>query len=184
MFNLANKLTLLRMLLVPLVIVLLYFQGPVTCVLATLAFIAASITDWADGYVARRNNMVTSMGKFLDPLADKVLICSVLIMFCTLGWAEAWVVILIVCRELVVTGLRAIAIDEGIVLAADRYGKLKTVLQIAAIIPMLLHYPYWGVRLWPIGEVILYLALIMSVVSCVNYCYGFYRKIAAKNAAA
>ena len=142
MFNLANKLTLLRMLLVPLVIVLLYFQGPVTCVLAALAFIAASITDWADGYVARRNNMVTSMGKFLDPLADKVLICSVLIMFCTLGWAEAWVVILIVCRELVVTGLRAIAIDEGIVLAADRYGKLKTVLQIAAIIPMLLHYPY------------------------------------------
>ena len=102
MFNLANKLTLLRMLLVPLVIVLLYFQGPVTCVLAALAFIAASITDWADGYVARRNNMVTSMGKFLDPLADKVLICSV---------------------------------------------------------------------------------LIMSVVSCVNYCYGFYRKIAAKNAA-
>ena len=76
MFNLANKLTLLRMLLVPLVIVLLYFQGPVTCVLAALAFIAASITDWADGYVARRNNMVTSMGKFLDPLADKVLICS------------------------------------------------------------------------------------------------------------
>lgn len=148
-----------------------------------LAFIAASITDWADGYVARRNNMVTSMGKFLDPLADKVLICSVLIMFCTLGWAEAWVVILIVCRELVVTGLRAIAIDEGIVLAADRYGKLKTVLQIAAIIPMLLHYPYWGVRLWPIGEIILYLALIMSVVSCVNYCYGFYRKVAAKNAA-
>ena len=67
MFNLANKLTLLRMLLVPLVIVLLYFEGPVTCVLATLAFIAASITDWADGYVARRNNMVTSMGKFLDP---------------------------------------------------------------------------------------------------------------------
>ena len=124
MFNLANKLTLLRMLLVPLVIVLLYFEGPVTCVLATLAFIAASITDWADGYVARRNNMVTSMGKFLDPLADKVLICSVL-----------------------------------------------------------LHYPYWGVRLWPIGEIILYLALIMSVVSCVNYCYGFYRKVAAKNAA-
>ena len=163
MFNLANKLTLLRMLLVPLVIVLLYFEGPVTCVLATLAFIAASITDWADGYVARRNNMVTSMGKFLDP--------------------QAWVVILIVCRELVVTGLRAIAIDEGIVLAADRYGKLKTVLQIAAIIPMLLHYPYWGVRLWPIGEIILYLALIMSVVSCVNYCYGFYRKVAAKNAA-
>ena len=181
--NLANKITLLRILMVPLIIVLLYFEGPVFCFLAACAFGFASLTDWVDGYIARRRNMVTSMGKFLDPLADKVLICSVLIMFVHLHWAPAWVVIVMVCRELIVTGLRAIAMDEGIVLAADKFGKAKTVLQICAIIPLTLHYPYWGVRLWPIGEVILYLALIMSVVSCVNYCYGFYRKIAAKNAA-
>ena len=164
MFNLANKLTLLRMLLVPLVIVLLYFQGPVTCVLAALAFIAASIPDWADGYVARRNNMVTSMGKFLDPLADKVLICSVLIMFCTLGWAEAWVVILIVCRELVVTGLRAIAIDEGIVLAADRYGKLKTVLQTVALVLFIL--PLGAVGWWLMipGWIVMAAVVVVTVV--------------------
>ena len=101
MLNLANKITLLRILMAPLVVVLLYFEGPVFCILAALAFIFAAITDWMDGYIARRENMVTSMGKFLDPLADKVLICSVLIMFVKLGWAPAWVVIVIVCRELV-----------------------------------------------------------------------------------
>lgn len=144
MFNLANKITLLRILMAPLVVILLYFEGPVFCVLAALAFIFASITDWVDGYIARRENMVTSMGKFLDPLADKVLICSVLIMFVKLGWAPAWVVIVIVCRELVVTGLRAMAIDEGVVLAADYFGKAKTVLQIFAVVPLMLHYPHIG----------------------------------------
>ena len=154
MLNLANKITLLRILMAPLVVVLLYFEGPAFCILAALAFIFAAITDWMDGYIAQRENMATSMGKFLDPLADKVLICSVLIMFVKLGWAPAWVVIVIVCRELVVTGLRAMAIDEGIVLAADKFGKAKTVLQIVAIVPLILHYPLFGVALWPIGEVL------------------------------
>jgi len=154
MLNLANKITLLRILMAPLVVVLLYFEGPAFCILAAL---------------------VTSMGKFLDPLADKVLICSVLIMFVKLGWAPAWVVIVIVCRELVVTGLRAMAIDEGIVLAADKFGKAKTVLQIVAIVPLILHYPLFGVALWPIGEVLLYVALALALISGVNYCYYFYR---------
>lgn len=180
MFNLANKITLLRILMAPLVVILLYFEGPVFCVLAALAFIFASITDWVDGYIARRENMVTSMGKFLDPLADKVLICSVLIMFVKLGWAPAWVVIVIVCRELVVTGLRAMAIDEGVVLAADYFGKAKTVLQIFAVVPLMLHYPILGVRLWPIGEVLLYAALILALISGVNYCYDFYRSTCNK----
>ena len=175
MLNLANKITLLRILMTPLVVLLLYFEGPVACILATLAFIFASLTDWADGYIARRSNMVTSMGKFLDPLADKVLICSVLIMFVNLGWAPAWVVIIIVCRELVVTGLRAIAIDEGIVLAADKFGKAKTVLQIFAIVPLALHYPLWGMDLQPLGLALLYVALVLAVVSGSNYCYDFYR---------
>ena len=129
-----------------------------------------------DGYIARRRNMVTSMGKFLDPLADKVLICSVLIMFVHLHWAPAWVVIVMVCRELIVTGLRAIAMDEGIVLAADKFGKAKTVLQICAIIPLTLHYPYWGYELWRYGEWLLYLAMLMAIFSCINYCVGFYGK--------
>ncbi|GFH62881.1 MAG: CDP-diacylglycerol-glycerol-3-phosphate 3-phosphatidyltransferase [Candidatus Desulfovibrio kirbyi] len=183
MFNLANKITLLRILMVPFVIALLYFESPLTCVLAALAFIFASLTDWADGYIARRENMVTSMGKFLDPLADKVLICSVLIMFVKLDWAPAWVVILTVCRELVVTGLRAMAIDENIVLAADNLGKLKTVLQIFAIVPLMLHYPYFGITLWPVGEYLLYVALILAIFSGVNYSYDFYRLACRKQQA-
>ena len=182
--NLANKITLLRILMVPLIIVLLYFEGPVFCFLAALAFAFASLTDWVDGYIARRRNMVTSMGKFLDPLADKLLVCSVLIMFVHLQWAPAWVVIVMVCRELIVTGLRAIARDEGIVLAADKFGKAKTVLQICAIIPMTLHYPYWGYELWRLGEWLLYLAMLMAIFSCINYCVGFYGKQRKQTSAA
>lgn len=176
MFNLANKLTFLRILMAPIVVVLLYFEGPAMCWFATCAFIFASITDWADGYIARRENMVTSFGKFLDPLADKVLICSVLIMFVHLGWVPAWVTIIIVCRELVVTGLRAMAIDEGIVLAADKFGKAKTILQIVAIVPLLIHYPFWGFNPQPLGEALLYLALVLAVFSGFNYTYSFYKK--------
>ncbi len=175
MFNLANKLSLLRILMTPFVVLLLYFPGPVTCTLAVLVFIFAAFTDWMDGYVARRYNTVTSMGKFLDPLADKLLICSVLIMFAMLGWAPAWVVIVIVCRELVVTGLRAMAIDEGIVLAADKFVKAKTVLQMLAIIPLTLHFPICGWRLWPVGEALLYAAMLVAIYSGINYCMYFYR---------
>lgn len=175
MLNLANKISILRILMTPLVIVLLYFPGRVTCVLAALVFIFAAITDWMDGYIARKWNMVSSMGKFLDPLADKLLICSVLIMFVMLAWAPAWVVIVIVCRELIVTGLRALAIDEGIVLAADKFGKAKTVLQIAAIVPITLHFPLFGVDIAPIGLGLLYAAMIVALYSGCNYCLYFYQ---------
>lgn len=175
MLNLANKISLLRVLMAPLVVILLYFPGRFTCALAALVFIFAAITDWMDGYIARRSNMVTSMGKFLDPLADKLLICSVLIMFVMLDWAPAWVVIVIVCRELMVTGLRALAIDEGIVLAADRFGKAKTVLQILAIIPITLHYPLFGIQIASIGLVLLYAAMLVALYSGCNYCVYVYK---------
>lgn len=175
MLNLANQLSLLRILLTPIVVGLLYFPGPILCIIAVLIFIFASLTDWLDGYIARHYNSVTSMGKFLDPLADKLLICSVLIMFVKLDWAPAWVVIVIICRELIVTGLRAIAIDEGIVLAADRFGKAKTVLQMCAIVPLTLHYPIWGIKIWPIGEYILYVAMLVAIYSGINYCAKFIR---------
>ncbi len=175
MFHLANKLTFIRILMAPLIVLLLYFEGPIFCIFAALAFIFASLTDFADGYIARRQNMVTSLGKFLDPLADKVLVCSVLIMFVYLQWVPAWITILIVCRELVVTGLRAIAIDEGIVLAADEYGKLKTVAQFFAMVPLLIHYPFLGFDLQPVGMFLLYVSLVLAVYSGGNYVYGFYK---------
>ena len=174
MLTLATKITLLRIILIPLVLLLLYFENPTNCILAAIAFAAAGITDWMDGYVARHHHMVTNMGKFLDPLADKLLICAVLIMLVDLGWAPAWVVIIIVSRELVITGLRTIAIDEGIVMAADRYGKLKTVLQIAAILPLLIHYPLLGIDMHFWGTIILYLSMIMAIVSCINYFRQFW----------
>ncbi len=179
MLNLANKITILRILMTPLVVVLLYFPGRITCLCAVLVFVFAAITDWMDGYIARRSNMVTSMGKFLDPLADKLLICSVLIMFVRLEWAPAWVVIVIVCRELLITGLRTLAIDEGIVLAADRFGKAKTVLQILAIVPLTLHYPLWGIDVAFIGILLLYAAMLVAVYSGCNYCIYVYKN--AKN---
>lgn len=175
MWNLANKITLLRMFMAPVVVVLLYYQGPVVCLVAAGAFVFASLTDWVDGYIARRENMVTSFGKFLDPLADKVLICSVLIMFVQLNWVPAWVTVVMVCRELIVTGLRAMAIDEGIVLAADRYGKAKTILQILAIVPLLVHYPLFGFDVQYIGKILLYIALVLAVFSGANYLYDFYK---------
>ncbi|MCR5813700.1 MAG: CDP-diacylglycerol--glycerol-3-phosphate 3-phosphatidyltransferase [Desulfovibrio sp.] len=183
MLNLANKITILRMLITPVVLVLLYFHGPVTCALAVAAFVAAAFTDWYDGYIARHENMVTNMGKFLDPLADKILICAVLIMFTALGWASAWLVIIIVCRELIVTGLRAIAIDEGITMAADKFGKAKTVTQMLAIVPLSLHYPLFGLDLSGFGTFMLFVAMLLAVFSGVNYCLTFYRQLKSKHAA-
>lgn len=175
MFNLANKLTLLRVLAVPVIVLLLYFPNRATCILAVLVFGLASLTDMVDGIVARRQNMVTNFGKFLDPLADKVLIGSVLIMLAYLQWVPAWVVVIIVCRELIVTGLRAAAMERGMVLAADRFGKLKTILQTLALIPLLFHYPFFGKDPNGFGLVLLYLALFMTVFSGANYLYNFYR---------
>jgi CDP-diacylglycerol--glycerol-3-phosphate 3-phosphatidyltransferase len=172
MFNLPNCLTLTRIFAAPLMVVLLYYEGPLNCFGAALLFTLASITDLLDGHIARRDNLVTSFGKFLDPLADKVLICSVLIMLTYLNWIAAWITIVIVCRELVVTGLRAMAADEGTVIAADTFGKWKTILQSIALIPLTVHYPVMGINVHALGEFLLYIALALTVVSGVNYIYS------------
>jgi CDP-diacylglycerol--glycerol-3-phosphate 3-phosphatidyltransferase len=176
MFNLPNCLTLTRIFAAPLVVVLLYHEGPFVCFCAALLFMLASITDLLDGHIARRDNLVTSFGKFLDPLADKVLICSVLIMLTYLNWISAWITILIVCRELLVTGLRAMAAGEGIVIPADTFGKWKTTLQSLAIVPLTIHYPVLGFNVHSLGEFLLYIALALTVVSGVNYLYAYCHK--------
>ena len=176
-FNLANNLTLLRIAAVPVIVGLLYKPGRYTCLLALLFFIAASVTDFIDGVIARRMNLVTNIGKFLDPLADKLLIGSVLIMLVQLGWVQAWVAICIICRELAVTGLRAVAADMGVVIAADRFGKAKTILQTLSLCPLLLHYPWFGFDPAPVGEVLLYFALALTLASGVHYLYSFYKKM-------
>ena len=176
MSNLANKLTLARIAAVPLLVLLLYFPGRGVCLVAMLIFVIASLTDIVDGIVARRQGLVTTLGKFLDPLADKLLIASLLVMLTKLGWVEAWVSVIIICREIAVTGLRAIAVDHGVVIAADRFGKLKTILQMLALCPLTLHYPWYGFDPNPLGNVLLYSALVLTLVSGVNYFYGFGKK--------
>ena len=175
LLNLPNKITLSRILMVPVIIVLLYFENRYTCLLACIGFIIASATDLLDGHIARRSNMITSFGKFLDPLADKVLVTSVLVMLVELDRAAAWIAIVIICRDLIITGLRAIAADEGVVIAADTFGKWKTILQMLALIPLVLHYPWLGLSPVKLGQFLLYIAVALTVFSGANYLHTFHR---------
>ncbi|MBR7552955.1 CDP-diacylglycerol--glycerol-3-phosphate 3-phosphatidyltransferase [Allobacillus sp. GCM10007491] len=179
--NIPNKITLSRILMIPLFIILLvvpfnwttYSIGemsiPLEHILAGILFIIASVTDWVDGYYARKYNLVTNLGKFLDPLADKLLVSAALICLVELGMAEAWLVILIISREFAVTGLRLVAAGEGIVLAASNMGKIKTVLQISATAFLLLHHFPFSYLGFPIGTILLYLAAFVTVLSGVEY---------------
>ncbi len=176
--NLANMLTLARIFAVPVIVVLLHleqtYQTPVLAFVACGVFVLASLTDMADGYIARRQNLITNLGKFLDPLADKLLLSSVLIMLVQLGWVDAWIVVVIICREIAVTGMRGVAADKGVVIAADQYGKMKTIAQSLALGPLLAHYPILGIDPAPIGMFVLYVALALTVFSGGNYLYNFY----------
>ena len=131
--NLPNKLSLLRVMLIPVLVVLMYLPGPVFVILSTAVFGIAAFTDYLDGHIARRDGIVTDFGKFIDPVADKLLVLSALIMLIHRGLMDAWPVILILCRELAVDGLRMIAVGKGKVIAADKLGKWKTTFQMILI---------------------------------------------------
>jgi CDP-diacylglycerol--glycerol-3-phosphate 3-phosphatidyltransferase len=177
MFNKANQLTLLRIFAVPFIVLLLYFPNRLTCLLATIVFIIASVTDFLDGFFARRYNLISNLGKFLDPLADKLLIMSALVMLTYLRWVPAWITILIIGREITVTGLRGIAAEKGIVISADKYGKLKTIFQIIAICPLILHYPIKGFNSIFWGGILIYIALALTLFSGLNYIYKFLKEV-------
>jgi CDP-diacylglycerol--glycerol-3-phosphate 3-phosphatidyltransferase len=173
--NVPNALTVFRILAAPFIIALLYFPTRTTCLLATIFFLVAILTDLADGFWARKYNQVTNFGKFLDPLADKILIASVMIMLVELNWIPAWIAIIVIVRELLVTGLRAIAADKGQVIAADKYGKMKTIMQSVAMIPLIYHYPVFGIDVAQLGFLLLLVAVVLTLYSGWNYLYGFYR---------
>lgn len=172
----ANKLTMIRIGAVIPILFLIHFPSVWTCWIAAVLFILAAITDFFDGYIARKEKQVTNFGKFLDPLADKLLICSILIEMSGLGWVPAWIVTIIIIRELAVTGLRAVAADKGVVIAADWYGKWKTGFQIMALIPLTIHYPVFGIPSAIIGSSILWIALILTIFSGCNYFINFYKE--------
>ena len=175
LLNLPNSITLSRIAFVPVILALVAMETRWSCFFAALFFTVAALSDLVDGYLARKNNLITSLGKFLDPLADKVLVSSVLIMFVALAWVPAWIVIVIICRDLMVTGLRAVASDEGVVIAADKYGKWKTTLQMISLVPLLLHHDWFGLPLGTIGLVLLYISLFLTVFSGINYFMQFFK---------
>jgi CDP-diacylglycerol--glycerol-3-phosphate 3-phosphatidyltransferase len=174
-WNIPNLLSVFRILTVPLVVTCLFWPSPAASFWAALIFGVASITDLLDGYIARWQKSETAIGQLLDPLADKLLINSALIMLIPLGRISAWMVVLIVAREVAVTGLRGIASIEGLVIAASSLGKAKTILQTAALVGLLLHYEYMGVdfHLW--GMTLMWIALAVTVWSGFDYFYKFYR---------
>lgn len=183
--NLANKLTLIRIILVPIFLVFIAYQDlPYGSVIATLIFIIASVTDQLDGYIARSRNQVTNFGKFMDPLADKLLVTAALISLVELQLVPAWAAIVIIAREFAVSGLRTIAASEGLVIAASWWGKIKTVIQIIAIVLLLLQVNIInspGIKELVAGssflrnffiyvpDISLYLAVAITIISGVDY---------------
>ncbi len=175
-WNLPNMLTGARVLAIPLVILLLAYPGKVTNFLGALSFAAAGATDFFDGWFARRHQLVSRTGKFMDPLADKLLITAALIMLVASGRVAAWMAVVIVGRELAVTGLRALAAADGIILAADRWGKSKTLLQIVALTALILHDPYFGIDFANLGNILMWAALAVTLISGVSYFLNFFWK--------
>jgi CDP-diacylglycerol--glycerol-3-phosphate 3-phosphatidyltransferase len=168
-----NCLTLLRIFTVPGIVILLLFPNRLCTFLAALLFSAAAITDYLDGYLARKRRLVSNLGKIIDPIADKLLVSTAFIMLTALGWVSAWMVCIIIGREISVTGLRNIIAEQQIDVSASALGKYKTGFQIAAIIPLLIHYPYLGIDLNAIGQFFLWGALIFTVWSGADYFVRF-----------
>lgn len=166
--NLPNKLTVLRVILIPFfVLALLAFGGSVRMMryLAAAIFIVASLTDLLDGKIARKYNLVTNFGKFMDPLADKLLVCSALICLIELGQLPSWMVIIIVSREFIISGFRLVAVKQGVVIAASYWGKFKTTFQMIAVVLMILNLPALNL----LTVTCTWIALILTVVSLVDY---------------
>ncbi len=174
-WNIPNLLSVFRILTVPFMVAFLFWSSPFASFCAALIFGLASITDLLDGYIARYQKSETAIGKLLDPLADKLLINSALIMLIPLGRIPAWIVVLIVAREVAVTGLRGIASIEGLVIAASSWGKAKTILQTFALVGLLLHYEYFGIDFHLLGMILMWIALAITLWSGFDYFYKFYQ---------
>lgn len=180
--NLPNLLTVTRILLIPVFVILFATPTPDRSLMAAIVFVIAAVTDLLDGYLARKSGQVTTLGKLLDPIADKLLVLSALILLVNVDRVSALVAIVIIAREVAVTGVRAIAASEGIIISAETTGKYKMVLQIVAIVLLILegtvaealgnlHLP---------GLVTLYFSLVLSYVSGAKYVWSFWNQLAAK----
>ena len=169
--NLPNKLTLLRVIMIPFFVFFLLINPDSTAlrIIADLIFIAASLTDMADGKIARKYNLVTNFGKFMDPLADKLLVCSAMICLIQTSQLAAWYVIIIIAREFIISGFRLIAAENGLVIAANIFGKIKTTTQMIMIVILVANLPFGWLQV--LGEIFKWVALIMTILSLVIYIY-------------
>jgi CDP-diacylglycerol--glycerol-3-phosphate 3-phosphatidyltransferase len=168
-----NTLTLFRIAAVPIIVILMLYPNRISTFAAAILFSIAAITDYFDGYIARTRGLVSNLGKVMDPVADKLLVSSAFIMLASLGWVPAWIVCIIIGREIAVTGLRNIIAEKGEDVSASNLGKYKTGFQIAAAIPLLIHYPFFGLNAHAIGTLFLWGALAFTIWSGADYFIKF-----------
>lgn len=167
--NLANKITMFRIFLLPIFVLSCYFDQ--SGISSLLIFLLGSFSDFLDGYVARKYNMITDFGKFIDPIADKILVLSAFIMFIDRGFVEPWVVIVVLFRELLISGFRMLAAKKNISIAADIFGKLKTTTQFFCVIFFFLTIILISGKMFIIGKVLLYISVVLTILSMINYLY-------------
>jgi CDP-diacylglycerol--glycerol-3-phosphate 3-phosphatidyltransferase len=182
LLNAPNLMTLARIALIPVFLYLLSYENRRNSFLAAAVYAVCALTDWFDGWLARISNKVTTLGKFLDPLADKVIVVSALVMLVRLGRVPVWVVVVIITREFLISGVRTIAATEGLVIPASQGGKWKTSLQLCGVICLMLHYHYmidYGfgtvvTDFQTVGSLLLYLSLVPLIASAIDYVRAFY----------
>lgn len=179
-FNLPNTITLMRIGVVPFLFILLLAPGKFWSLLMAALFIAASLTDLIDGYVARKYSLVTTIGKFLDPIADKLLVSTAMILMIPIGRIPAWIVAITIIRDLLVDWIRSASSSEGFVIQASRLGKQKTLAQNIAVTALMIHYSIFSIDAHAVGIVILYIALGLTIISGVDYFVKYYRYRAGK----
>jgi len=166
--NLPNKITLFRVIMIPVLLVLMLVPGiPLGNHFAALVFIVASVSDFLDGYLARKNNLVTNCGKFMDPLADKLLVCSALICFVEFHYIPSWIVIIIIAREFIISGFRLVASDNGVVIAASYWGKFKTTFQMISCVLFILKLGYWWTNI--LEQLFLWISFALTLISLFEY---------------
>jgi len=176
-YNLPNTISMLRIGVIPVLFCLLFSPGPAMSLVIAALFIIAGLTDLLDGYIARRFQIVTMTGKFLDPIADKLIVNTAMILLIPIGRIPAWIVAVMIIRDFAIDGIRTVASAEGLIIQASKHGKRKTLCQIFAISALIIHYPFIGADAHIVGMVILYIALALSVISGVDYFFKFYETV-------
>ena len=173
--NLPNLITMLRILVIPVLFLLLLDPGPVLSLVIAGLFVLAAVTDLIDGYLARKYNLVTKVGKILDPIADKLIVSTAMILMIPLGRIPAWIVAIVILRDIAIDGIRHVSTVGGVVISASSIGKKKTLSQNIAICALLIHYPFFGIDAQQVGLWTLYLALVLTIWSGLDYGIKFYR---------